>query len=172
MRVSLVPSVNKRFFCRCFTGNGIVEFILYSGIKMICGIGISIIINAALGKYISYLLPYSAFAGTDGANSFQQFTEIVFSKSCFTLFQAFVIHSKALYHIFFQNSGCPYTESGCLNGVNSVTNGNNSIQIVIIGRGKLRFSGNSTVWSGYFHFGNYHLRASSAYSRGVSCASL
>ena len=101
---------------------------------MICGIGISIIINAALGKYIGYLLPYSAFAGTDGANSFQQFTEIVFSKSCFTLFQALIIHSKALNHIFLQNSGCPYTELDCLNGVYSVTYENNGIQIVIIGR--------------------------------------
>ena len=101
---------------------------------MICSIRISIVINAALGKYIRYLLPYSAFAGTDGANSFQQFTEIVFSKSCFTLFQALIIHSKALNHIFLQNSGCPYTELGCLNGVYSVTYGNNDIQIVIIGR--------------------------------------
>ena len=52
----------------------------------------------------------------------------------FTLFQAFIIHSKALNHIFLQNSGCPYTELGCLNGVYSVTYGNNDIQIVIIGR--------------------------------------
>ena len=64
----------------------------------------------------------------------QQFTKIVFSKSCFTLFQALIIHSKALNHIFLQNSGCPYTELGCLNGVYSVTYGNNDIQIVIIGR--------------------------------------
>ena len=42
--------------------------------------------------------------------------------------------SKALYHIFLQNTGCPYTELGCLNGVYSVTYGNNGIQIVIIGR--------------------------------------
>ena len=143
-------------FSRCFTGNGIMKFVLYGCIKIICSIRISIVINAALCKDIGYLLPYSAFAGTDGANSFQQFTEIVFSKSCFTLFQAFVIHSKALYHIFLQNTGCPYTELGCLNGVYSVTNGNNGIQIVIIGRGKLCFSGNRTMWSGYFHFGNYH----------------
>ena len=101
---------------------------------MICGIGITIIINTAHCKNIGYLFPYSAFASTDGANSFQQFTKIVFSKSCFTLFQALIIHSKALNHIFLQNSGCPYTELGCLNGVNSVTNGNNGIQIVIIGR--------------------------------------
>ncbi len=111
-----------------------MEFILYSSIKMICGIGISIIINAAHCKNIGYLLPYSAFASTDGAISFQQFTKIVFSKSCFTLFQALIIHSKALNHIFLQNSGCPYTELGCLNGVYSVTYGNNDIQIVIIGR--------------------------------------
>lgn len=58
-----------------------MEFILYGGIKMICGIGISIIINAAPGKYISYLSPYSTFAGTAGTNSFQQFTEIVFPKA-------------------------------------------------------------------------------------------
>ena len=84
---------------------------------MICSIRISIVINAALGKYIRYLLPYSAFAGTDGANSFQQFTEIILAKGCLSLLQAFVIHSKALYHIFLQNTGCPYTESGCLNSL-------------------------------------------------------
>ena len=119
------------------TGNGIVEFVLYGGIKMICSIGISIIINAALRKNVRYLLPYSALAGTDGANSFQQFTEIVFSKSCFTLFQTFIIHSKALNHIFLQNTGCPYTEPGRLNGIHSVTYRNNGVQIVIIGRYKV-----------------------------------
>ena len=123
---------------------------------MICSIRISIVINAALGKYIRYLLPYSAFAGTDGANSFQQFTEIVFSKSCFTLFQAFVIHSKALYHIFLQNTGCPYTEPGCLNRVYSVTYRNNGIQIIIIGRNSLRFILHCSVLSGCCNFCNNH----------------
>ena len=73
---------------------------LYGSIETICNIGIFIIINAALCKDIGYLLPYSAFTGTDGTDSFQQFTEIVFAESCLSLFHAFIIHCKPFYHIF------------------------------------------------------------------------
>ena len=63
-------------------------------------IGISDYRLASSEYYIRYLLPYSALAGTDRTNSLQQFTKIIFTKSLFSLLQAFIIHCKTFYHIF------------------------------------------------------------------------
>lgn len=50
-------------------------------------------------KTIRNLLPDSSLACTDRTDPLQQFPEIVFAKSCFPLFQPFIIQCKTLYHV-------------------------------------------------------------------------
>lgn len=92
---------------------GVVEFVLHGGIKALCYIGVPVIINAALGKNIGYLLPYSPLACTDRADTFKKLSEIIFAENAFALLHALIIKDEAFYHIFFQNTCCPYPELCC-----------------------------------------------------------
>jgi hypothetical protein len=67
--------------CGRFAGDGVVEAVLYHSIELLgCG-RLSVVIDAAFGIYVGYLLPDATFAGTDGAYSLEQFTEIVCSEN-------------------------------------------------------------------------------------------
>ena len=84
-------------------------------------------VNAALSIYISNLLPDAAFACSDRANSFEQFTEIVFPEYGCTLLQTLVIHCEAFADIFIENLCRPLTEMSGFERRNTVTNGNDGI---------------------------------------------
>ena len=89
-----------------------------------------IVIDGTFGIDVGYLLPDTPFAGTDGANPFEQFAEIVGAENRLRLFEAFVVHHKTFAEILLQHAGCPLAESRGTKRVHPVTHGNNGIERV------------------------------------------
>lgn len=70
----------------CLSCDGEVEFVLYYGIEVMGGGGVFVIVDATFGEDVGDLLPDASFAGTDGADSVEEFAEVVFAEGGFALF--------------------------------------------------------------------------------------
>ena len=92
--------------------DGVVEAVLNHRIEIPCRWGVPVIVYAALGVDVRNLLPNTAFACSDGAYSFEQFTEVVFSEYCCALLQALVIHCETFLDILIEYLCCPLAKTG------------------------------------------------------------
>ena len=105
-----------------------METVLNHSVEIVRGGRIFVVVNAALGIDIGDLLPNASFAGTNGANPFKQFEEIIYSKDCCTLFQAFIIKDESLADVFVEDFGRPLAELGGTGGGNTVSDGDDGIK--------------------------------------------
>lgn len=113
------------------TGNSIMELVLHHSIEILSDLGIPIVVDATLGKNVGDLLPDTALAGSYRTDALQQFTEIVLAENRLALLQPLIVHNKALLNILLQGFGRPDSEPGSLSGINAISNGYDSIEVVM-----------------------------------------
>lgn len=73
-------------------------------------------------KNVCNLLPNSAFTGSNGANSFQQLTEIICTKYSIPLFQSFIVQCESFLNELSEYSCSPDAELGCSSRINTISN--------------------------------------------------
>lgn len=107
--------------------------ILNTGKEFPCRRRSPIVVYAAGYEYVGYLPPDLSFACSNGTNTLEKFAEIVLTECLFPLFQSLVIKSKPLDDVFLENIRCPDAKASRFCAVDSVTNRNDSIKIVVLG---------------------------------------
>ena len=117
------------FSCR-HTCDGIMETILNHGIEIAGCRRSLVIVGAALRINVRNLLPYTALTCTDGTDALKEFTEVVFAEHGSTLLEPIVVKGKSLCDIFLQHRRCPLAELRGLDGIDTVADRNNSIEII------------------------------------------
>ena len=142
--------------CRGLTTNGIVELVLNHSVEIARNFGILIVVNQTFSKYVGNLLPDATLARTDRLHALQELTEVVFAERRPVLLHPLVVQREALDDVFAQDLRRPNSELRRPPRIHPITDGNDCVQIVEINRVFLRFTFNSTVPSGCFHFGNNH----------------
>ena len=107
-----------------------MELVLHHGIEVLGHRGVTVIVDAALGKDVRHLLPDAALTGTDGADTLQQLSEVVLAKGILSLFQALVIQYEALGHVLLEDACGPDTEVRGPARVDTITHGDDGIEVV------------------------------------------
>jgi hypothetical protein len=148
-------------------GDGVVKFVLYHRVKFAGSGRAAVVVNAALGKDISDLLPDAALAGSNGADALQQLAEVIFAKNALALLEPFVIQHKAFGDKFLQGFGGPNAKPRRLGGIDAVADGNDGVEVVEPGFIGLRFVGEGAVRGGYFQNGNNHFFVEFAFLENV-----
>ena len=117
------------FRCR-HSSDGIMETILDHGIEIASRWRALIVVGAALRINVSNLLPYTALTCTNGTDALKEFSEIVFTEHGSTLLEPIVVKCKSLCDIFLQHQRCPLAKLRGFDGINTVADGDNSIEII------------------------------------------
>ena len=110
-----------------FAGDGIVEHILHHCVEILGDGIVLIVVNAAFSEDVSDLLPNPALTGTNGTDTLQQLTEVIFTESGLPLLQAIIVKDETLNHVLLQNPGGPNPEVGRPTGVDTVTYGDDGV---------------------------------------------
>jgi len=106
-------------FCRRFSCDCPVEFVLNRGEKILCDRRIFIIIRRK-SVDICDLLVKPPLTCANFPDSLKEFLEIVFAENSISLFEPFIIQNKSFDDVFLQGSGSPDAELGGLVGVDAV----------------------------------------------------
>ena len=97
------------FWC-CLSCDGIVEAVLNHLVKLASGWRVAVVVVRTFRIDVGYLLPDTAFTGSDTPNPFQQLPKVILSKYSFPLFQPFVIQNESLAYILVQYLCSPNAE--------------------------------------------------------------
>ena len=117
---------------RGLAGNRIVELVLHHGIEFLGDGRVLVIVKAAFGENIGHLLPDTPLAGPNGADTVEQFAEIVLAKNLPALLQALVIQHKAFLDEFLQGFCCPDPELCGFGGIHPIANRDDGVEVVEI----------------------------------------
>ena len=110
---------------RGLMGDGIKQFVLRLGKKHLRGL-VRLVLVAAQGKQVAYLLVEPLLRSTYIADTSQQLVKVV--RSPVRILQPFVIHCEALHKIFCQMLRCPLPELCSSQSPDTVSHGDNHLQ--------------------------------------------
>ena len=127
--------------------NGIVETVLYHLIELSRCWGVAVVVVRTFCINVCYLLPDTAFTGTNASDSLQQLAEIVFSKYSLALFQTLIIQHKPFTDIFIQYLRGLDAKLRCTCRGYTIAYGDNHVKIVKINL-FLNLASNASIYDG------------------------
>lgn len=144
-------------FSGSVSGDSIVEAVLNHCVEIFGSGCQAVIVDAAFGIDVGYLLPDATLAGSDRANSFQELAEIIASEHCIALFQAVIIKNETFAYKLIENPCSPNSKGSGPPAIDSISYTDNGIKVLKIHTSRLSFTLNCPMSGGYFHFGNNHI---------------
>ena len=117
--------------CGSIAGNGVVHFVLHIRKKSLCQRGILIIVYAGCVNIGNFLIK-TALTQTDFTDLFKQPLKVVLIEKC-TVFHALAVNHISGNRVLLQNLRCPASELRCADRIDAISNGNDRIQIVVVG---------------------------------------
>ena len=129
-------------------GYGVVEAVLHHGVEVAGGRRVAVVVGAALGIDVRYLLPDAPLARSDRADALEQLAEVVSAEDPRPLLQAAVVEGEALAYVLVQHLSRPLAEHGSPPRVDAVAHADDSVEVVELGLPRLRLAVQRTVLCG------------------------